>query len=262
LRLATDVVPDTDLVPDGWVGIAVRNDGPESVRLLSARLLAAGYSPATLSATLASGGITTITFHDTTSCSPVLLTAPADSVSLQLRTARGTTLTRELALSPGAHDDVNRPARERCGYLPAEESFALTLTAVDVVGRDVVVAAKATNLSVLPLELLRLREAPGLSMQASRGMPIELPVQSTPGTTSRAVPLTLRFRVTDCDVFLKTLGFPDAPQPTQQLLRAWVFRDSTAFELQVLTVDPARSFRPPVDPTAVLSPLLTTCVDF
>ena len=240
--------------------IGLRNDGPETVELVSARLLADGYALLTVGTSLAPSGITTLAFRDTARCSPALLSDPASFVSVRLRTSRGTTVTRELALSPGAYDDVNRPARERCGLLPAEESLVFTPSAVQVVGRSVVVRAVVANRSLLPLELLRLREAAGLAMDVTPGLPIQLPVQTSPGTTDKTVTLTLRFRVKSCGVFLETLQHPNPSALSQQLVRAWVVRDSTAFELDVLTVDPSSSFRPPVGATDILDPLLRTCV--
>lgn len=253
LALEATEAPDTGVVPAGFVRVALRNGGPDAVRLLTARLVPGGYPEVTLTRQVAAGAEVTLGFPDTAPCEP-LLTTPPDAVQLRLRTAEGTEVTRELPLSPGAYGDVNRTALERCGYLPAFEAFGFTLIAVDVEGSTVVLEALVFNDSVLPLTLDRLTHAPGLSLTTSRALPLVLPPQPGPGVLANTVPLTLRLRVTSCEVYVGTLG--------DQVLRAWVMRDASLFEVDVLGVEPTRSFRPPVDPGLVLTSLLQTCPSF
>lgn len=250
LALSAGEAPDTGTVPAGFVRVALRNGGPDAVSLLTAQLVPGGYPEVMLARQVAAGAEVTLGFPDTAPCEP-LLTTPPDAVRLQLRTTAGTEVTRELPLSPGAYGDVNRTALARCGYLPAFEAFGVTLTSVDVEGAFVVVQARVFNDSVLPLTLDRLTHAPGLSLTTSRPLPLALPPQPGPGVLANTVPLTLRLRVTSCEVYVGTLD--------DQVVRAWVLRDASLFEVDVLGMDPSRSFRPPVDPLLVTTSLRGTC---
>ena len=262
LALAAETAPDAGVVPAGYVRVGLRNDGPSPVRLLAARLVPGGYDEAQLAEALPVGGTTTLGFLDSAPCRPSLLSHPPTAVRVRLRTDRGTEVTREVTLGPGPAYDVLHTAQERCGYLPAGEAFQLALTSVSV--RDLTVVARATAYddSVLPLTLERLRETPGLSLTVSPALPLVLPPQPTAGTVTRTVTVTLRLRVTSCDIFLSALGFPQV-QGVEQLVRGWVQRDGVLTEVPVLDAGgaqpPTSSFLPPADASAVLGQLLARC---
>ena len=260
VQLATDV--SSDGPPQGYVGVALRNDGPDAVRLLSARLVPGGYDETALHEQLPSGGLATVEFEDAAPCGPALLSHPPSAVRVRLRTVRGTVVTRELALSPGPYHDATHAAQERCGYLPAEEAFQLAVTSVSVHGPAVVLRATAYDDSVLPLTLLRLREAPGLSLSVTPALPLPLPPQPAAGRVRHVVTLTLRLRVSRCDLFLSALGYPQV-QGVQQVVRGWVRRAGVDTEVPVLDAGgaqpPTNVDVPPGDPALVLGHLLTRC---
>jgi hypothetical protein len=265
LRLVTDVAPDTGIVPQGFVRVGLRNDGPASVRLLSAQLVPGGYGETPAREELLPGGIATLGFRDTTPCGPALLAHPATAVRVRLRTVRGTLVTRDVRLGPGPSSDVTHGAQERCGYLPAAEAFQLGLTSVAVQGGTVVAQGTVFDESVLPLTLQRLRAMPGLSVSVTPELPLVLPPQPAPGEQVHNVDLTLRLRVTSCATFLSALGFPQV-QGVQQVVRGWVRRDGVDTEVPVLDAGgaqpPTQFDVPPGDPAVVLGYLLDGCRSF
>jgi hypothetical protein len=262
LRLATEPAPDTGTVPAGYVRVGLRNDGPAMVRLLGAQLVPGGYDEAQLAEALPAGGATTLGFQDTAPCGPALLTHPPTAVRVRLRTVRGSVVTREVTLGPGAAVDVTHRTQERCGYLPAGEAFQLGLTSVSVQDGTVVARGTVYDDGVLPLTLLRLREMPGLSLSVTPALPLVLPPQPAPGTVTHTVQLTLRLRVARCDLFLSALGFPQV-QGVQQVVRGWVRRDGVDTEVPVLDAGgaqpPTQFDVPPGDPAVVLWYLLDSC---
>jgi len=263
VRLAADDSPDIDLVPDGYVRMGVRNDGPGVVTLLGARLLPGGYGDARMHEELDPQGVVSVVFRDSARCGPALLTHPPTAVRVRLRTSRGTVTTRELTLSPGAFDAVTRPPRERCGYLLAGEAFDLGFTSVTLEHGTVVARATVHDNGVLPLTLQRLREAPGLSLTVSPALPLVLPPQPRPDTVTNTVEVTLRLRVTRCDIFLSAIGYPQVGGGVQ-LVRGWVRRDGVDTEVPVLmagAAPPTGSSRPPAQ-ASVLGDLLDRCRSF
>lgn len=258
VRLLTEAPPDTGIVPAGTVRIAVRNVGPEAVRLLSARLVAPGYGEVRVDKRVPAGAAVTIGLRDTATCGPTMLATPAESVTVRLRTARGSTVTRSLPLSPTAFKEVNHAARARCGYLGAGEAFSFQATSLSDEGKTVLVAAQVVNRSLLPLTLYRFDPTPGLRISLSPSLPIDLPVQTRPDGREGSVPVVLRLQVTDCADFLRSLGYPNLGG-AEDVVRGYVMRDATAYEVPVLRVDPTRSFLPRVDTSNVLTRLLRTC---
>lgn len=258
VRLATDVVRDPGVRQGGYVLVGLRNDGPDRVHLLAARLTPGRYDEIPVDAQVPSGGLVTIAFPDEAPCGRQLLATPPDAVRVRLRTVRGTTVSREVALSPGAYGEVNHAALERCGYLPAYEAFSLRLTSVSQQGSTVVARAVAFDDSVLPLTLRLLAPAPGLALAVTPTPPVALPPQPAAQTVRRTVPLTLQLRVHSCEVFLGTLGLREA-RGSQHVLRAWLVRDSSIFEVPALDAAADPGARSPADPYQVLTRLVETC---
>ena len=229
VKLTADSASQPSGPPD--VGLlALRNEGPDPVRLLSAQLTGTGYARVRLGGRLEPGTSTGVPFRDTAPCGPALLTAPADAVTVQLVTARGATITREVPLSPQAFVAVNRPPRTRCGYLAADESLGFFVSTAKAVGDEVEVRGRVINDSVLAMSLLRLLPAPGLTLHTSPAPPFALPPQVSPARHDRGVAVTLRLRVHDCSTYLAGLrqsrrGLRDS------FLRGWVLQESSGFEV-------------------------------
>jgi hypothetical protein len=256
LHLAAVDGPD-DLEPQGSVLVLVRNDGPHQVRLLSARLLAPGYAEQQLHEVIGPIGAVLIQLPDTAVCGPALLREPAELIRLRLRTYRGQVITRDVRLGPGAHRAVNHAARERCGYLPADEAFGFGVQSVERRGKQVVIRALVHDDSVLPLVLMRLAPAPGLEIEVWPRLPLQLPVQTSAQRITHFVELTLRVTVSGCPSF-----FSDPSSSTRvdlgTFVRGWVSRDPDVYEVPIPLVEPEVSGYPTV-PDALLGLLEKSC---
>jgi hypothetical protein len=235
------------------VEVALRNESPHAVRLLSARLDADGFGALPLDSELAAGESVVLAFPNRIACSRSVLTDPADAVVVRLRTHRGQVVTRREPLSPTAFMEVNRPAQERCGYLPADEAFGFLVGSIRYVGDQVVARLQLYNNSLLPLALARLREAPGLSLELSRPLPLALPPQDEPQAITRLVDLELRLRMVSCSSFLEAAGGGDL----FDLVQAWVQREGYVVEVPLQLAPPTQEF----DPFALHQQLVRNCSD-
>jgi hypothetical protein len=241
------------------VRVAVRNDGPTSVQVLSARLVAEGYVSEAVDQTVAPGSRLVLSLRDSATCAPTLPAHPVEAVELLVRTQTGTTVTRSVALSPSAYREVNHTARERCGYLPADEAFSFEGVSSRLETGSATIRARVANGSLLPMQLSRLLPMTGLSLITEPKLPLEVPVQPKPLVVGRFVDLRLTLTVDDCSTFLQSYN---RGAGRRELVRGWLVQEEVSvFEVPVLSVDPASCFRPVVDPEAIATHLLGACED-
>lgn len=252
VRLWTDSLADGP-GPAGSIPLSLRNDGPSPVRVLAARLLAPGYDELALDDLVQPGESLAFDVTDAAPCGPQLVDEPAEAIRVRVRTHRGQITTRDVPLGPAAFTAVNHPARERCGYLGADESFAFEVESLELRGRAVVAHATVHDDSVLPLELRRVVAIPGLAVDVSPTTPLRLPPQT--GTTDRVmhfVPLTLRLRVVDCSAFFSGPAFG-----LDRLVHGWVVRGDSIFEVPIPLVTPDSREQPV--PIALIRLLVRSC---
>jgi len=234
LELVAEALPGAETLYDGRVGILLINTGRSAVRVLEARLDAAGYpSQGTSAPLLEPSSSTELLFQDLAVCSPALLSAPAYAVVVTARSHRGGSVTRSVPLSPTAFREVNYGARARCGYLPMEQAFVLDVVSAQRAPDGVLATVRVANDSVLPLRLERLRSGGGVQLTSVRpALPLALRRVDAPGTTPHWVTLTVRLQVTDCPALLAA----SAPRDRRlggPLLAVWITRDSSIIETAV-----------------------------
>jgi hypothetical protein len=237
--------PVEELAPPSEVQLSVLNDGPSPVRLLSAWLVAPGYERQSLNAVVGSGESLVLTLPDQARCGPSLLDDPAQVLHVLVRTHRGQVTTREVTLGPEAFDAVNHPARERCGYLPANEAFVFGTQTLTRDGREVVVRALVHDESVLPLALDRITAMPGLEVEVTPRLPLRLPPQTGQELVSHFVTVTLQLRVANCAAFFSAPGL--AFLADGGLVRAWVMRESSMWEVPIDMSEPEVGLSPVPD---------------
>lgn len=228
--------------PANAVQVSLLNDGPAAVHLLSAWLVAPGYAVQPLHEVVAPGESVVLTLPDQAQCGPSLLDSPAELLHLRVRTQRDVVTTRDVPLAPGAYVAVNHAARERCGYLPANEAFTFGTQSLARHGREVVVKALVHDESVLPLTLDLMTAMPGLQMEVTPRLPLRLPPQTGGQRMSHFVAMTLRLRVANCSAFFSAPGL--AFLADSGLVRAWVVRDASMWEVSIDMAEPDVGYSP------------------
>jgi hypothetical protein len=252
LQLSVDSVTSST----GLVNLGVTNAGPARVQVLTARLTAPGYATEPVGAALEPGARLIFSLKDSATCGPQMADDPASSLELQVRTARGSTATRSLPLGASAFREVNHAARQRCGYLPADEAFRFEALTTRLQPGSVTIPVKVGNGSLFPMELSELLPLSGLELTVVPALPRELPAQASPNGPVRLVPLTITLAVRNCGVF--TTSYERAA--SVELIRGrLVQQHATGFEVPVLTFDPTSSFVGPADPGAIATHLLRSC---
>ena len=109
------------------------------------------------------------------------------------------------------------------------------------------------------MQLSRLLPMTGLSLTTEPALPLEVPVQPKALVVERSVELQLTLTVDDCGTFLQSYN---RGAGRRELVRGWLVQEEVSvFEVPVLSVDPASSFRPVVDPEAIATHLLGACED-
>ena len=259
LQLSTDSAPVHPRPAGvGLVEVAVRNDGSTAVRVLTARLVAEGYRTERVDQGLDPGARLVLALKDGAACAATMADNPAESVELRVRTVRGTTITRAVALSPAAFREVNRAARARCGYLPADESFTFAADSDHLAPGSAVISARVSNRSLLPVQLTRLLPLTGLALTVDPALPLDLPTLTSATSRPRQVTLRITLTVKDCRTFLQS--YLRNVGQRAEFLRGWLVQERTSvFEVPVLSFDPESSFMGPVDPSTIATHLLKAC---
>jgi hypothetical protein len=217
----------------GAVRLVLRNDGETAVQVVAAELNRPGYGPVAEGATVAPEGVTTLSFADEATCGPHLLVNPVDSVTVTVRTPRGTTVRRPITLGPSAFREVNAPARYRCGYLPMEDALRFDLLPVKDTEDGVVLHALVANTSVLPLTLRELLPGAGIELRTTPALPVTLAPRAYPSAPDSLVGLAIRLRVRDCSSLHQRTPFDRGSRPGRNLqsLRGWLLRESSIREV-------------------------------
>ena len=198
--------------------LELHNQARTAVHVRWVRLEAPGYATRTEQTRLDALGLLPLPLDEDVPCTPALGDHPPVRMTIGLRTLRGTALTRSVGLTQDARAFVATRLRFRCGYLTPEEAFGLEVTGVRAAGDDVVVTARASNRSVLPLDLQRLSGLAGLRVTLSRALPLTLPPQATPVGNATHVPLTLRLHLVSCRLFMQAIRDAEATYPAQILV--------------------------------------------
>lgn len=181
--------------------IALRNEGPQEVRLVAVRLDYPGFGWQPAPSRLASFESRNLTVDSTPRCSPSLAQQGPQRLSVRVVTSRGTPREMSLGLLDGAVGlDVTEHVQGRCGDRPLSQSLEM----VDSAGpgtRNGLLVLELTlrNDSVLPLTVTKVRALPeGLRLTSDRRLPLTLPPRPTPEADSRAQSLVLRLQVSSC----------------------------------------------------------------
>jgi hypothetical protein len=180
---------------DGGFALRVGNDGAATVEVTAVRL-DDGRRLVFNRGTAAPGGIVLGTLP-TSTCPARAGRATQRVVTVDLRTARGTTLTRRLVLPADGLAVLNASDRARCGTQLPDEALRSQLRSATRVGSWVVTTWDLQNASVLPLTVTGLSTPAGMLASPHR-LALALPPAPSPSVTGPTTRLVLRLRITDC----------------------------------------------------------------
>jgi hypothetical protein len=199
------VEPETgDVLP-----LALRNDGPDALRLVSVRLEAEGYAETPVGTTLAPSEVGALPVLDTRPCSPEVRTEPVTSARVTVVSHRGGRTGVQVALPPHLQERVSEQVEERCGLQDLDRSLELLVdeSAPRTTGTAVELVVHLANRSVLPLRLQGFQPLSGLRVTSRPGVPFALPARRAGGGVELQR-VVLRLEVRSCRDLLISLGYP------------------------------------------------------
>jgi hypothetical protein len=209
---------------DGGFALQVGNEGAATVEVTQVRL-DDGRRLVFNRGTTAPGGVVVGTLP-TTACPARAGRATERVVTVDLRTSRGTTVTRRFTLAADGLALVNATDRARCGTQRPDEALRPQLRSATTAGRWVVATWDLQNASVLPVTVTGLSTPAGMLASPTRPAVTLLPAPS-PSVTGTTTQLVLRLRITDCAAFDRAVYRGDTGSPVIRLALHGSLEDAT-----------------------------------